>query len=109
MTRRNILALSLILATQAGSGPAGVGQVVAPAGRGGHGTRHFDIRDYGAFPGAGNARLTRRAIQAAVDAAAEAFQNHTVFIPSGDWYVDRPIMIDRWIDLVGDPGAGSKL
>ena len=74
-----------------------------------HGSRGFDIRDFGAVPGFANAAATRKAIQAAIDATPEFDIVHTVFIPSGDWFVDRPIMVDRYTWLCGEPGGLSRI
>ena len=77
-----------------------------PSARAAGGSRTFDIRDFGAVPGYYNAAQTRKAIQAAIDAnASDLVALHTVLVPSGDWFVDRPVMIDRHINLVGDQGA----
>jgi len=76
--------------------------------RAANGTHWFDIRDFGAVPNSpASGTKTRKAIQAAVDAATTDTYFHTVFIPSGDWYVDRPVMVDRYVHLVGEPGGRS--
>ena len=86
----------------------GIPQPVAPS-RPPRGTRGFDIRDFGAVPGGANAVITRKAIQAAVDASSEFDIVHSVFIPSGDWFVDRPVMVDRYTWLCGETGGLARI
>ena len=105
--RRALLAVTLLAALP----PALPAQFVTPPPTPPRGVRTYDIRNAvggvpGALPGYYNATRTRRAIQAAIDAnPADTGANHQVFIPSGDWYVDRPVMDDRHIDVVAEPGA----
>ncbi len=80
------------------------------------GSRWADIRDYGALPlSAGGVAATNRiAIQAAVDALGAAVTSSagagTVFVPSGDWLIDRPIFFDQTqISLRGEGSAASRL
>ena len=80
-----------------------------------HGTRWLDIRDFGALTGSANSAATRVAIQKAIDSCNPVLPGNgghakfVVFVPTGDWYVDRPLMVDfPNIELVGE-GPGSFL
>jgi hypothetical protein len=70
------------------------------------GSRLLDIRDFGAVPNGGTAAATtnRVAIQAALDFAAANYHGYsTIYIPAGDWYVDRPIFVDtQAVRIVGE-------
>jgi hypothetical protein len=66
-----------------------------PAGR-------YDIRNFGAKEGYDNSTVTRKAIQAAHDAAAKA-GGGGIYVPAGGWWVDRPVAWDgAGVDGVGD-------
>jgi hypothetical protein len=80
------------------------------------GSRWADIRDYGALPvSAGGVPATNRiAIQAAVDALGAVAPSGggagTVFVPSGDWLVYRPIFFDQpQVGILGEANSISRL
>lgn len=84
-----------------------MGSALGSSARGGdRGSRVLDIRDFGARPNGGPAASTanRVAIQAAIDYAGATFGgSSTIYIPAGDWFVDRPMFIDSpGIRVVGE-------
>ena len=80
------------------------------------GERVADIRDFGAKSRGGGAAAgaNRAALQAAHDwlrdAGAATGTAGTIYIPAGDWYIDRPVFLDgSGIGLRGEGRAQSRI
>src|SRR4051794_29717189 len=74
----------------------------------------YDIRDFGAIPGAANAATTRAAIQAAVDRLATrpaTKPQATISIPANTsgWYIDGPVFVEQGFVRFQGEGPTSSI